>query len=212
MIVALSGAVAGSLIAMAAGGISPGSFPDHSAFPDQSVFEAAFFWLFAFVVVGGSIFVVTRRNLIAAVMGMVGLFIAVAAVYVMLHAQFLAAMQVLVYAGAIMVLFVFVVMILNRPEDDPWVRQGAIGKAIAIGGAGYLFVRIAQVLWSVGPQGHELQPNEMFGSTVAMGRVLFTEYLFPFEAVSLVLLIAVVGAIAIVRAKPQTNASEQASE
>src|SRR5690606_17287586 len=89
----------------------------------NSTAEAIFFWLFALATVGGAVFVITRRNLISAVMGMVGTFFGIAALYASLYAGFLAAIQVLVYAGAIMVLFVFVIMILNRQEDEPWALQ-----------------------------------------------------------------------------------------
>ena len=182
---------------------------------------APIFWLFALLVVGGSIFVITRKNLIAAVMGMVGTFFAIAVVYVMLYAHFIAAIQVLVYAGAIMVLFVFVVMILNRPEAEPWTRQATAGKVLAVLAAGYLLFRIGGVMWDVTPKSEtagappapvkllpayndadgELVPAQEadFGSSKAVGKTLFTRYLFPFEAVSLVLLIAVVGAIAVAR-------------
>jgi NADH-quinone oxidoreductase subunit J len=169
---------------------------------------ALLFWLFALLCVGGAIFVVTRRNLVAATMGLVGTFLAIAAVYAMLFAHFLAVIQVLVYAGAIMVLFVFVVMILNREEDEPWATQGRLGKAVSVVALVYLLARLGDVLWAVQKQapavlapvgqGHE------FGSTRALGHTLFRGYLFPFEAVSIVLLIAVIGALAVAgpRAEP----------
>lgn len=165
---------------------------------------ALVFWLFALMCVGGSIFVVTRRNLIAAVMGMVGTFFAIAAIYAMLYAHFLAAIQVLVYAGAIMVLFVFVIMILNRPIDEPWSKQGWTGKGIAVTATLYLMYRLGDVLWSIdvsvagGGPGKVVDKTD-FGSTASVGKVLFQDYLFPFEAVSIVLLVAVVGAIAVAR-------------
>ncbi len=184
---------------------------------------AMLFWLLAFATVGGALFVVTRRNLIAAVMGMVGTFFALAALYAMLYAHFLAAIQVLVYAGAIMVLFVFVVMILNRPEDEPWALQGLLGKALAGIAILYMLVRVSGVLWDVKDTPHAAvaapkpqmvdttktgvlqtprQASERvddWGSTRAVGKALFRDYLFPFEAVSLVLLVAVVGGIALSR-------------
>lgn len=194
---------------------------DHKERLGNSKPMALLFWLFALMCVGGSIFVITRRNLIAAVMGMVGTFFAVAAVFAMLYAHFLAAIQVLVYAGAIMVLFVFVIMILNRPEDEMVSRRGIVGKALAVISSLYLLWRIGGVLWNVKPDNPVagLSPGEQigtdyvasklgsiqyvakvdFGSTDAVGETLFTKYLFPFEAVSLVLLIAVVGAIAVAR-------------
>jgi NADH-quinone oxidoreductase subunit J len=170
------------------------------------------FWLFAAVTVGGAIFVITRKNLIAAVMGMVGSFFGVAAVYMMLFASFLAVVQMLVYAGAIMVLFVFVIMILNKPEDEPWGSVGVFGKGIAGLGMAYLAFRLISLVWSVVPLktsgaapalvkvavGKE-SAEYAWGSTRAVGNTLFNGYLFPFEAVSILLLVAVVGAIAVAR-------------
>lgn len=221
---------------------------------------AAFvFWIFALCSIGGAIFVITRRNMVTAVMGMVGTFFAIAGLYLMLYASFLAVMQVLVYAGAIMVLFVFVIMILNRPEDEPWAVHGLLGKGVAALGLLYLFKRLAGILWQV-KDTHPLilvkdkldvevvlnhsdpellkdlgvasikglkhadvcqsvfavcRDNVLnhtvadtvknayeFGSIEGVGYTLFSKYLFPFEAVSIVLLVAVVGAIAIARPDP----------
>ena len=191
---------------------------------ENSRLAALFFWIFAGLTIGGALFVITRRNLIAAVMGMVGTFFALAGLYAMLYAHFLAAIQVLVYAGAIMVLFVFVVMILNRPEDEPWALQGLLGKGLAGLAILYFLFRLTGVLWDIKDQPHaqvaaprpepvvsvvkggaaehpgKAPPREdAFGSTRAVGKVLFSQHLFPFEAVSLVLLVAVVGGIAVAR-------------
>ena len=190
---------------------------------------AVLFWAFALVAIGGSIFVITRRNLITAVMGMVATFFALAGLYMMLYASFLAIIQLLVYAGAIMVLFVFVIMVLNKPEDEPWGLVGLPGKALAGLAMLYLLFRLAGVLWSVtppnpqvaekapppvtvtavepvGPAGPDGRPSMRpvtetydFGSVKAVGTSLFGDYLFPFEAISILLLIAVVGAIAVAR-------------
>lgn len=186
--------------------------PGAAALNDGNATAAVFFWLFALMTVGGSVFVISRRNLISAVMGMVGTFFAIAAVFTMLYAHFLAAIQVLVYAGAIMVLFVFVIMILNKPEDDPWGRVGRLGNVVAVGLVGYLLWRMSLVLWNVPVTAEMIAPPPdvmisygtvekavEFGTTQAIGDSLFHEYLFPFEAVSLVLLIAVIGALAVAR-------------
>jgi NADH-quinone oxidoreductase subunit J len=178
---------------------------------------ALLFWVFAAMSIAGALFVVTRRNLIAAVMGMVGSFIGIAAVYMMLYAHFLAVIQMLVYAGAIMVLFVFVIMILNRPEDEPVAPSGRAGQVIGGAAILYLVYRLVMLLINV------RLPNEMvamnapdpislppikpgvpgelvdWGSTKAVGADLFGPGLFAFEAISILLLIAVVGAIAIAR-------------
>jgi NADH-quinone oxidoreductase subunit J len=204
---------------------------DHTEGSDKGM--ALLFWAFAAVAVGGSLFVITRRNLIAAVMGMVGTFMGVAALYMMLYANFLAVIQVLVYAGAIMVLFVFVVMILNKPEDEPWALAGLPGKALAGLAMLYLVFRLGSTLWGVKPPESALDappPVQVqyglktklvdgkpvkdqtgrvqkepdirsldWGSTSAVGSNLFNQYLFPFEAISILLLVAVVGAIAVAR-------------
>ena len=167
---------------------------------------AGLFWGFAGLAVLGSLFVVTRRNLITAVMGMVGTFFAIAALYMMLYASFLAIIQMLVYAGAIMVLFVFVIMILNKPEDEPYGGPGKAGKILAGLAIAYLLFRIGSVLIHVEPSSSVglLRPaataqGYAWGSTASVGWNLFNDYLFPFEAVSILLLMAVVGAIAIAR-------------
>ena len=168
---------------------------------------AAAFWGFAALTVLGSLFVITRKNLIVAVMGMVGTFFGLAALYMLLYAHFLAVIQMLVYAGAIMVLFVFVIMILNRPEDEPYAVTGRIGKVLAGLAMAYLVFRIGSVLVDVpstltaAQQAAPARTAEGYdwGSTAAVGWNLFNEYLFPFEAVSILLLIAVVGSIAIAR-------------
>jgi NADH-quinone oxidoreductase subunit J len=130
-------------------------------------------------------------------MSLVGSFLGLAALYAMLYAHFVAVIQVLVYAGAIMVLFVFVVMILNKEEEEPWALRGVFGKGLAGLALLYLVIRLIQVLVKVPaayPEAAEALPAT-FGTTRGMADLLFSTYLFPFEAVSLVLLIAVVGAL-----------------
>jgi NADH-quinone oxidoreductase subunit J len=182
---------------------------------------ALLFWAFAAVTVGGALFVVTRRNLIAAVMGMVGSFLGISAVYMMLYANFLSVVQMLVYAGAIMVLFIFVIMILNRPEDEPVAPTGRGGQALGGLAILYLVFRLVMMLVNVkAPANADAAPNPIvltptssapgavgerveWGSVKAVGSDLFGPGLFPFEAISILLLVGVVGAIAI--AKPLHN-------
>jgi NADH-quinone oxidoreductase subunit J len=175
--------------------------------------SAIFFWLFAAIAVIGSILTITRRNMVTAVMCLVATFLALAALYAMLYAHFLAIIQVLVYAGAIMVLFVFVVMILNKEEEEPWALRGILGKGLAGAALVYLLIRLGGVLWEVPkrlPEGGLVAPPADFGTTKEIGSVLFSSYLFPFEAISLVLLIAVVGALVLAHPghKVETEAGE----
>ncbi len=169
--------------------------------PTTTTGQALFFWSFAALVLGGAVFVITRKNLISAVMGMVGTFLCIAVVYVMLFASFLAAIQVLVYAGAIMVLFVFVIMILNKPVDESLEPNSKFGIAIVGVSLAFIVYRLSTVLWAVNDIGQlaARKPAPGFGTTKEIGTVLFRDYLFPFEAVSLVLLTAVVGALAVAR-------------
>jgi NADH-quinone oxidoreductase subunit J len=177
----------------------------------QGIGMALLFWAFAAAAIAGALFVITRRNLIAAVMGMVGSFLGIAAIYMMLFANFLAVVQMLVYAGAIMVLFVFVIMVLNRPEDEPVAPTGRAGGVI--GGIAILYlvgrlvmllihVQIPKAMVAVATQAPKATAEgHDWGSVKAVGTDLFspTSGLFPFEAISILLLVAVVGAIAIAR-------------
>ncbi|HEX3476292.1 MAG TPA: NADH-quinone oxidoreductase subunit J [Kofleriaceae bacterium] len=197
---------------------------------------ALLFWAFALISVVGALFVISRRNLIAAVMGMVGSFFGIAAIYMMLYARFIAVIQMLVYAGAIMVLFVFVVMILNRPEDEPVAPSGRIGQVLGGVAIAFLVWRLILILIHVEPVNVEVAMNAPqpapaqcvewqkadnggltctterpdWGSIKAVGADLFGPGLFPFEAISILLLVAVVGAIAI--ARPLREQPEDAGE
>jgi NADH-quinone oxidoreductase subunit J len=185
---------------------------------------AILFWLFAAASVAGALFVISRRNLIAAVMGMVGSFLGIAAIYMMLYASFLAVIQMLVYAGAIMVLFVFVIMILNRPEDEPVATTGRAGKVLGSVAILYLVGRLVLLLIRVhAPASSLAAPHALtgtpatqttaavvqdWGSIKAVGTDLFGNGLFPFETISILLLLAVVGAIAIARPLNETEPPE----
>ena len=156
------------------------------------------FWLLAILVVGGALVTVTRRNAVSAVMALVATFFGLAAMYAMLSAHFLAAVQILVYAGAIMTLFVFVVMVLNREESEPWAMHGAITKGVGVAALAYLIVKLTTYLFRETASRPEA-PDVLFGSVADIGGKLFTTYLFAFEAVSLPLLVAVIGAVVVAR-------------
>lgn len=150
---------------------------------------------------GGALLTITRNNLVSAVMSLVLSFLGVAGLYAMLSAHFLAAIQVLVYAGGIMVLFVFVVMVLNRDEKENWFQRGVLGKTITIAGIAYLSIRLGLQLTRYATSSAHAScwssPNT--GTLEQTGWGLFTDYLFPFEALSLVLLIAIIAAVVIAR-------------
>ncbi len=167
------------------------------------------FWCCAVLVVIGALLTITRRNTISAVMALVLTFFALAAVYTLLSAHFLAVVQVLVYAGAIMTLFVFVVMVLNREEQEPWALRGIVTKAVGLGALGYLMMRMAGFLFTRTAARLEAPPAD-WGGVHNVGELLFTDYLFPFEAISLTLLVAVIGAVVVAR-MPHPHAQQAAN-
>ena len=157
------------------------------------------FLAFAALVVIGALSTIMRKNDVAAVMSLVATFFGLAAIYTFLSAHFIAVLQVLVYAGAIMVLFIFVVMVLNRDETDPWVWRGLLGKIfLGVLPMSWVCARLITFFGRVttaqpGP------PNEEFGTVAQIGQLLFTDYLFAFEAVSVLLMIAVIAALVVAR-------------
>lgn len=177
-----------------------------------SIGEYIVFGLLAAAVIGGAIFTMTRRNPVTAVMSLVGTFFALAATYASLSAHFLAIIQILVYAGAIMVLFIFVVMILNREEITPVAASGIFLRAVGVLAGVYLVIVFAGVV-SVGAEAGVPAPvPETFGTAASIGDILFKEFLYPFEAISLLLLVAVVGGVVISRSHKKEVAAEVAAE
>ncbi|MBL8634850.1 MAG: NADH-quinone oxidoreductase subunit J [Myxococcales bacterium] len=167
------------------------------------------FWILSALVVVGAISTISQRSLISAVMSLVATFFGLAGLYATLSAHFLAAIQVLVYAGAIMVLFVFVIMVLNRDEVERVSDRGLLDKAIGAGALVYLAVRLGEVIASpVGPVSRMSKPAPEFGTVAKIGEYFFTEFLFPFEAISILLIIAVIGAVVVARtvvSRPTTS-------
>ena len=178
------------------------------------------FYAFSALVIVGALLTITRKNAVGAVMSLVGTFFGLAALYALLYAHFLAALQVLVYAGAIMVLFIFVVMVLNRDEIHPFSTRGVGSKLamlLGIGSIAYLGAQLGSKLLyvtvSVSKQTgagtfYADPPKEDFGTVASVGHILFTDYLFAFEAVSILLLIAVVAAVVVARS-PRSGAYEE---
>jgi NADH-quinone oxidoreductase subunit J len=160
-----------------------------------------FFGYFAVVMVALSLLIITRRNPVHSVLWMLVLFFHTAGLYLFLNAEFLAAVQVILYAGAILVLFLFVIMMLNIKEEftaEKFIGEWPIGAALGISILLLMFFTIAKFIH--GPIGqHSIEAVKSETHTKAIGRVLYTEYLLPFEIVSLILLIAIVGAIVLAK-------------
>ncbi len=156
------------------------------------------FWLFSALAIGAALAMVTRRNPVSAALWLVNVMFALAALYVMLGAYFLGAAQVLVYAGAIMVVFVFVVMLLNLGEGDQRDERSmkvALGASLVSGvlAAELLYVIRAQPLTS-GPL-RDVSPDAL----APIADSLFTDNLVAFEVTSVLLLVAVIGAVVLAK-------------
>jgi NADH-quinone oxidoreductase subunit J len=161
------------------------------------------FYLLAAMTLGCGLLVVANpfsRSPITSAMFLVLALLGLSGLFVLLHAFFLAAVQILVYAGAVMVLFLFVIMLLDvREEERRRISRFALATGVLLaGGMGGLLV------WSLG--GNQLDsspPPELPSHAVDLGRLLFTEYLLPFEMLSVLLLVAMVGVILLSRKEPE---------
>jgi NADH-quinone oxidoreductase subunit J len=162
-----------------------------------------FFAYFAFMIVGLSLLVVTRRNPVHSVLWMLLLFFHIAGMYLFLNAEFMAAIQVIVYAGGILVLFLFVVLLMNL-KDVAQMKKGITawptGVTFTIG----IFIAMIYSVRSfiAAPPGrYSIEMIQQETHVKALGKLLYTDFLFQFEVVSLILLIAIVGAIVLAKRK-----------
>ncbi|MDT7924554.1 MAG: NADH-quinone oxidoreductase subunit J [Chlorobiota bacterium] len=164
--------------------------------------QVLLFLLFGAGAIGTALAVISRRNPVASALWMVAYFLTLAGIYLTLQAQFIAVIQVLIYAGAIMVLMVFVIMLLNLGNPEQ-LRERFNPRVVLATALGALLVLQLLVYFVSRPTGfRQLSPEAArLGTTEAIGSVLFTDYLFPFEAVSLLLLSAVVGAVILAKRK-----------
>ena len=155
------------------------------------------FWILAVMAVGSAAGVVLRRNPIHSALFLVAHLATLAALFLKMRAEFLAAEQVIVYAGAIAVLFVFAIMVLipGKEETGPDPLRGQ--RLLAVPIVAVLLLLIAVVLTS-GTFGGAAKPP-VPGGADGVGRVLFTDYLFPFEVTSVLLLAAIVGVMALTK-------------
>jgi len=158
------------------------------------------FIIFAGLAIGCAIGVVSQSNPLYCAISLIGVFIALASLYVTLAAPFIAAVQVIVYAGAIMVLVIFVIMLLNVEHSEPRRKRLKFLVPVAVGMAAILIAETAFILYSVQTSEHKLPGNVSdVGLTHSIGEHLFTSYLLPFEITSVLLLMAIVGAMSLAR-------------
>ena len=158
------------------------------------------FLLFGSMAIGCALALVAQRNPLYSASSLVGVFISQAWLYVMLAAPFIAAVQVIVYAGAIMVLVVFVIMLLNVEQEERRTRRLKFLVPAAVVLAAVLIAEVSFILVSV--QEFHVTPASgaaNVGVTNSIGTALFTQYLLPFEITSILLLMAIVGAMTLAR-------------
>ncbi len=161
---------------------------------------ALLFILFAGLAIGCAISMVAQRNPLYGAISLIGVFISLACLYVMLAAPFIAAVQVIVYAGAIMVLVVFVIMLLNVEQEERSPTRLRSLIPIAVGLSAILFAEAAFIIFFVHTSpGTPTTNTSDIGLTSSIGAGLFTSYLLPFEITSLLLLMAIVGAMTLAR-------------
>jgi NADH-quinone oxidoreductase subunit J len=160
--------------------------------------ETVLFILFGAIAVCGAVMVVTRKHPMASALYLILTLFAVAALFVLRQAHFLAAIQVIIYAGAVVVLFVFVIMLINVPEDRLPVERATTVRVLGVLAAGFFILESAVLArrYSM-PAG----PAAEVGTVETVGRALFTDYLLAFEITSVLLLAAVIGAIALAKRK-----------
>ncbi len=165
------------------------------------------FWILAIIMVATAIWCVTAKKPVYSVVALLGHFAALAAMYLTLNAEFIAAMQIIVYSGAIMILFVFVIALLSSgvapfatgPDRLPKIGAPAIVLLlVALGFLTYALARINVVTPQTSASGSTFGPvgdANVFGSVADFGRSLFTTHLLPFEVTALILMVAVIGVI-----------------
>jgi NADH-quinone oxidoreductase subunit J len=177
-------------------------------------FAEILFYLLAACAVAGGVGVIALRNPVHAALSLLGTFLVVAALFLLRYAEFLAAVQVLVYAGGIMVLFLFVIMLVNVRRLQLQAAFLSQQAPLAVLAGVLLGALIAfAVLIGVVPAGPpdaaaalRSVDGQQLGNTEAVGAVLYTTYLVPFEIVSVVLLVAMIGAVVFGRKDPSLDA------
>jgi NADH-quinone oxidoreductase subunit J len=170
--------------------------------------DTILFYLLSGVAIVASALVIGQRNPMYSIMLLIASFGALSGLYITLDAPFVAMAQIIVYAGAIMVLFLFVVMLLNAPQEDAaeWDRMHPLRRPgfARLGAvlAGLLIIQLAWTLTRARDMGAAVGVRgdaAALGSVRALGRVLFTDYVFAFEATSILILVAMVGAVVLAR-------------
>ena len=162
----------------------------------------ALFAFFGAICVAGAVNVVAQRHPINSALSLVVVMGALAGLYLLLGAEFLAAIQVIVYAGAIMVLFVFVIMLLNAGEEEH-THGSKIALLFGVPGMVVGSVLVAWMLLRSNPSAQQVAVGSLYGPARSIGHLLFKDFLLPFEITSVLILIAIMGAVVLARREHQ---------
>jgi NADH-quinone oxidoreductase subunit J len=158
------------------------------------------FFIFAGLAIGCALSMVYHRNPLYSAVSLIGVFVSLSCIYVTLAAPFIAAVQILIYAGAIMVLVIFVIMLLNLDEEKPYRRLNylyALGGFLGIvllAQTFFVFVAVNKT-----PKTIAVNTDETVGKTLSIGANMYTEYLLPVEIVGVLLLMAIIGGVILSR-------------
>jgi NADH-quinone oxidoreductase subunit J len=167
--------------------------------------EHVLFAAFALLTVVSALMVIFAKSPISSAMSLVATFFFLAGIYVLLWAHTVAVMQVMVYAGAIMVLFLFVIMLLNLGETTSAEPKLTVGRVAGGAAAAGLLVVLVLALWSLPSASGALTGaqavSQGFGTLALVGQTIFSQWLLPFEAVSLLLLVGMVGAVVVAKSR-----------
>ena len=163
--------------------------------------ELILFLVLAAAAVSSAILMITRRNPVTSALFLVFNFFIIAVLYLFLRAQFIAIIQITVYAGAIMVLFLFVIMLLNLGDDKLLKWKLTSGKSVATLLGIALLIEILYFVLNFTSRSVMSPKSDSMGTVESIGKVLFNNYLFPFEMTSILLLAAIVGAIMLAKKK-----------
>ncbi|MEM6634185.1 MAG: NADH-quinone oxidoreductase subunit J [Bacteroidota bacterium] len=164
--------------------------------------QTILFWIFAVLGLAGGMGLLVNKNPVYAALSLILNFFSIAGLYLSLSAEFLAAIQILVYAGAIMVLFLFVIMLLNLQDESGVLKFDAYrGLAFILGIAfiAEMLIAVQGVAFNAANEPISISGPFEYGKVEPIGRALMTDYLFPFEIISVILIAALMGAIVIAR-------------
>jgi NADH-quinone oxidoreductase subunit J len=167
----------------------------------QPVATTFFFYLLSGLAVLGALLVVTRKNPVHSALALILTLLALAGLYLMLYAPFVAGVQIILYAGGIMVLFLFVIMLVNidrAAKEETFNKQWMVGLLAAVVLFG-LFVAVFAKSGSAFPSTLAQLPED--SNTQQIAQVLYTDYMFAFEIASLLLLVAIIGAVVMAKKK-----------